>query len=58
MVRLVSLGRDKESSGSFGFAWIRTGVLSGHLGSRGFTRLRLGIVEFIRVRVGSIRRAQ
>ena len=48
------------SSGSFGIAWVHSGAPRGHQvfsGSRGFPRAHLGVVEFIRVRVGSPLRA-
>ena len=45
------------SSGSFRFAWVHLGSPRGrrvHLGSRGFTLAALGVVPFIRVRLGSL----
>ena len=63
-----SLWRTQWSSGSFGFAWVHSGAHRGihssapkgrrvHWGSHGFSRAHLGVVGFIRVRVGSLRRA-
>ena len=49
-----------RDEGSLGFAWVHSGALSGcriHKGSRGFTHACLGVVGFIRVRVGTLRRA-
>ena len=55
-VRVGSLGRAYESSGSFGFAWFNTGGPRVHSCSRGFTRASLVFVGFFRVRVGSLGR--
>ena len=54
-----SLGRAKGSCGAFGFAWVHSGTprcLPVHSGSCVFTRSRLEVVGFIRVRVGSLLR--
>ena len=51
-----SLWRVMWSSSSFGFAWVGLATPRGrwvHLGSRGFTQGALGVVAFIRVRLGS-----
>ena len=45
------------SLGSFGFAWVQSCAHRRHLdhsGSFGFTRTRIGVVGFIRVREGSL----
>ena len=41
-------------SGSRGFSRTRLAGILGHSGSRGFTTARLGVVGFIRVRMGSL----
>ena len=58
--RVGSLGHLLMSSCSLGFAWFRSGSPRGsqvHSGSYGFTSARLGVGEFIRVRVGTLVRA-
>ena len=54
---MVSLGRTLVSSISFVIAWLHSGAPRGgrvHSDSRGFTRTRLGVAWFVRVRVGSL----
>ena len=54
-VRVGSLRRAYDSSGSFRFPWVHSGafrIRDVHLCSRVFTRALLGIVGFIRVRMG------
>ena len=53
-VRVGSLGRAKGLSGSFGFVLFRVGVV--HFVLRGFTRVLLGVVGLIWVRVDLLRR--
>ena len=55
-VHVGSLRRNKRSSGSFAFAWARSGAPRGHLVYSGFrmlSRVRLGVVRF---HVGSLAR--
>ena len=56
-VRVGSLEHVQGSSGSFWFACGHSGGHSSHRvhsGTRGFTKARIGVVEYIRVQVSSL----
>ena len=52
-----SLTRNLESSGTFGFALIHSDTPRGCLVHSRFTQVRLGVIGFVRDRVGSHERA-
>ena len=55
--RVGSFGRAYWSSGLLGLAWVYSGVIGVAWCIRWFTQVRLGVVGFIRVHLGSLCRA-